>query len=43
VQRRVEVLRALRYATPTVVVEIDADQLVDRVIRDTARAVWARV
>jgi thymidylate kinase len=43
VQRRVEVLRALRYAPPTAVVEIDADQVVDRVIRDAARAVWARV
>ena len=43
VQRRVEVLRALRYAPPTDVVEIDADQPVEGVIRDAARAVWARV
>ena len=43
VQRRVEVLRAFRYAPPTVVVEVDADQPLDDVIRDTAQAVWARI
>jgi hypothetical protein len=43
VGRRVAALRALRYGPPAAVVEIDADQAVDRVIRDAAQAVWAHI
>jgi thymidylate kinase len=37
---RAEVIRALRYPSETAVVEVDADQSMERVLLEVKRAIW---